>query len=313
MEVYRANIEPSYEEIGDDLAIKPGGILVRKGLYRNAQVGAQYEAKTLARPDDDDCVFCEHRLVNEQEVIYKGERFAAFLASAPYEFMGDHPIEEYGHELVVPLDHTEDPRAVDPLTAAEIEEYMHDRSAQQPTITYVRNQGNPSKSVPHLHHHSIAIDTDRKVARYAYSWQEGVTDLTFELATANSGDELEDEIITTSSGLTIARPGVPFAHFDGQEVISHLRVSYDSQDPKSVATMREQLATMEQMTPPNQCFQTYTASTRSDCGTVEVLRLGLNPVYKIEFDRQSGGISELVFARLSLETITRINRLRQMS
>ncbi len=309
MDIYRGSLEPSYKDIDDELAIKPGGILVRKGLYRNAMIGAKYEATVLA-DQDNTCAFCEPRLSDRQDVTHRGKYFAAFLASAPYEFMGDYPAIEGKHELVVPIAHTEDPKSVIGAAATEIDEYLRDREAQHPTITYARNQYNPSKSVSHLHYHSIPVDTDKKVSRYVYSWQSGVTELEFSEPQMPDTNEPADEILAESKLLTVARPAMPFLHFDGQEVLGHLRLTYDLQNPKSVSALNEQLDTMQKMTTNNQSFQTYNAQTDQNSNVVEVLYLGLNPIYKLEYDQQTGGLAELVFARLSLQTISKIKQLR---
>lgn len=309
MDIYKSSLEPSYEDIGENLAIRPSGILVRKGLYRNALLGAQYEAVTLASRDDE-CVFCEPKLSDRQNITYAGKHFAAFSASAPYEFMGDNPVITDDHELVVPLKHVEDPDLIDDVVAKEINEYLHDRETQQPTITYVRNQGSPSKSVRHLHYHSMPIDTNKKVSLYTYSIHSGVTSLQFSQSQESYDNESMDEILSDTELLTISKPVVPFAHFDGQQVLGHLRLKYDSQNPESVKAMNEQLTAIKREATDSQSFQTYSAYSNQDIKIVEALYLGFNPVYKIEYDKQRGGIAELVFARLSLETISKIKQSR---
>ena len=311
--LYEKRVNPSYVEMDDEPVIKPGGILARRGLYRDGRIGADYAARVLARPDDDACVFCEPRLTEEQAITYRGDHFTAFAASHPYEFFGDYPTGSGGHELVVPSAHTDTPSQIDALTAGEITEYLVQRQQLHTATTFVRNEGNPSKSVQHVHYHSLSSDLDRVVTEHTYSWEEGVTQLTVETADTATDTISDDEVIAKTRHFAITRPERPFAPFDGQEVVAHQRVLLDPQDEVASAAIRRYLAVMETKTPPDQRFQTYTPPTASgqSSNRIEVMRLSLNPVYKLEFDRTEGGITELVFAKLSLATVARINQKRQ--
>ncbi len=312
--IYERRAEPSYVEPGDIFTIKPGGILARRGLYRDGRVGADYAAQVIARPNDDECVFCEPRLTNEQRITHRGRYFVAFAASHAYEFMDDHPTGDGGHELVVPTTHTDTTDGVDSLAAGEIAEYLEDRQAAHAAIPFVRGEGNPSKSVQHVHHHSLSLDMSRVVAEHTYTWDDGVTRLAFETAPAElPAADTEGEIIVETDRLLVIEPGSPFAHFDGQEVLVHRRLQFDPADSAAQSAARRYMAGMEASTPPDQRFQVYTppAPSGQSSTRIEAMYLGLNPVYKLEFDR-TRGITELVFARLSLETVAKINTMRRM-
>lgn len=313
MRIYEGPVRPTYVEI-DEPVIKPGGIIVRRGLYRDGTVGANYVAQVCARPDNDSCVFCEPRLTDEQDITQQGEYFTAFSASAPYEFFGDHPVGEGGHELVVPTSHTDTPGELDWRTVSEMNEYLRGREKANGAITFVRSEGNPSKSVQHLHNHSLALDQNHTIATHTYTWEGGVTQLVFEPLPDTPADANdEDEIIAETADFTVARPRKPFAHFDGQEVLKHRRFFFDPHDKVAADALRRHLATMAANTRPNQRFQTYTPPTQSGepSHRIEAMRLGLNPVYRLEYDHTQG-ITTLVFAKLSLATIAKINRSRQV-
>lgn len=311
--IYEKRIEPSYVELRDDAwTIKRGGIVARRGLYRDGRVGAEYAAQVIARPNDDACLFCEPRLSEEQNVTYQGKRFTAFEASHAYEFFGDHPTGSGGHELVVPTVHTDTPSKIDVKTAREIAEYLEERQRVYAAVPFVRERGNPSKSVEHVHWHSIAAKLGWAIARHAYTWEEGVTELVSERATDVAIDTA-GEVVAETEHFAIIRPDTPFAHFDGQEVLKHWRIRLpDSRDAVAMSALRDHFAGLEATTPADQRFQTYTppALAGQPSSHIEVMRLGLNPVYKLGFNRQDG-ITELVFAKLPPETVVAINAMRQ--
>lgn len=311
--IYERRREPSYVELGDVLTVKPGGILARRGLYRDGRVGAEYAARVIARPDDDECVFCEPRLTREQRIMHRGKYFVAFAASHPYEFLGDHPTGAGGHELVVPAIHTDTPGGIDSRTAGEMDEYLQERQAVHGAISFVRGEGNPSKSVQHVHYHSLSLDRTHAVAKHTYTWEEGVTQLTF----GTAPDVLADsspagEVVAETNHFVITKPANAFAHFDGQEVLAHQRIQFDPRDEVAMAAVHRHLAYIEAATPPDQRFQTYMPPMplAQPSNRIEAMYLGLNPVYKLEFDRMHG-IAELVFAKLSFETVAKINAMRR--
>ncbi len=311
----RSGIEPSYVKPDHKFTVKLGGILVRPGLYRDGRAGAEYANQVAARSEEAGCLFCEPRL-SEQTISRRGKYFTAFAASHPYEFFGDYRARSGGHELVVPTRHTDTPSGVGRRAAGEIAEYLRYREDEHTAMTFVRNQGNPSKSVPHLHYHSLAMDPSQRVAEQTYAWQGGVTRLAFEpvVTIDETADTLDaGEVVKKEEHFTVIRPDAPFVHFDGQEVQEHWRIQLpDARDAAAMAALRNHLAELEATTPPDQRFQTYTspALAGQPASHIEVMHLGLNPVYKLKFDREQG-ITELVFAKLPLKTVIALNAMRQ--
>ena len=155
-----------------------GGKLIRPGFYRRPGAGVDYARKITTTAEQGNCLLCPG---HDQTVTHKGEGFTVIQARPAYAHFDAQEVAT--HELLFPDEHVNSYRALGRRAIRRIEDFIEDYKAATPEDLrfqrYTRDEGNPSKSIEHLHTHLFRLSL-RPIVRLSFDAHGGgVTRLDF--------------------------------------------------------------------------------------------------------------------------------------
>ncbi len=167
------------------------GLVIRPGLYREnrGNTSSNYARVVASGVLNRTCVFCPP--LGQTDLRDAPRGFVSFPASQPYSIWDGQRVTE--HLIVIPEQHVTSLWQLGKKALRRLNGYLRDVEENTPSgITaqsYTRANGNPSKSVGHLHTHVLFLGLE-PVASLNYTISDGLTDLSFATLTDSQRTQL---------------------------------------------------------------------------------------------------------------------------
>lgn len=249
---------------------------IRPGFYRlnTGGAAAKYATAVATGSLDKDCVFCPP--LHQKNVIEGApDGFAAFEASAPYQYWDNQEVEK--HLMITPEAHVNRLHSLGGRAIRRLYDFIGDLQQQQrgrgiTVQPYTRDPENYSKSVDHLHTHAFFL-TGRRVEQLRYDIDTGLTVLSFR-------SPRPEEV------------PIPRDHWDAQELVDEQVLDISQITPERnlgtaglVLYIENEIQKLRRDISPGVVLQPYVqVDSNGETVDARIFSINPNPVARVEQD-----------------------------